>query len=70
MPLVNGRIPAREDCPYRSKCQTAHNGDCKHKGAELQLNDFSCASARYFALVEKNNRRFGQNFQNQLKEQP
>ncbi len=50
--LVNGLIPANEECPYKKKCTIATIGDCYHKGEQHQI-DFSCAAARGFVIIKK-----------------
>lgn len=52
--LVNGRIPAHTECPYKSKCAIGLNDNCYHQG-ERHTCDFSCATARGFAIIERDN---------------
>lgn len=49
----DGRIPARTDCPFRSACPVAIEGECKHAG-ESHPVPFSCGLARGFAIVQAN----------------
>ncbi len=48
--LVDGNIPARTDCPFRSRCEVSEAGQCKHSGPFHRVA-FSCAVARGFDLV-------------------
>lgn len=50
--LVNGKIPARTACPFKTRCATAEGGKCHHTG-ESHPVDFSCATARGFEMVEE-----------------
>ena len=50
--LVNGKIPAKQDCPFRKECPTAASQMCKHTGAEHTVA-FSCGAARLFAILER-----------------
>lgn len=54
--LVEGKIPALTDCPYRNKCQTSENGLCAQKGAEHPV-PFSCGTARAIELYTKHHDR-------------
>lgn len=47
--LVDGRIPARTECPFRVGCKIAQEGACRHKGVN-HAREFSCATARGFDL--------------------
>lgn len=49
--LVDGRIPANTECPFRSQCQIASAGVCNHHGKDHPV-PFSCAVARGFAMLE------------------
>lgn len=49
--LTNGLIPAKQECPFRSLCEIAHNGDCRHQGKN-HVCDFSCAVARMFDMIQ------------------
>lgn len=51
--LTNGRIPAGEACPWAQTCRIALAGQCYHKGVKHEVA-FSCALARGFDLVERN----------------
>ncbi|QRE00190.1 hypothetical protein [Burkholderia phage BCSR5] len=51
--MIDGRIRPRTECPYRAKCEIAQDGACHHLGVK-HLQAFSCATARGFALVERN----------------
>lgn len=44
--LVDGKIPANTECPFRDKCNIAKNNECKHNGKNHEV-EFSCASARF-----------------------
>jgi len=50
--LVNGRIPAHQECPYRAECPVAKAGDCHHRGVDHDCA-FSCALARLFKIVKR-----------------
>ena len=55
--LVNGRIPAHTECPFRAQCGFAwpdENNEirCHHRGVDHEV-DFSCAFARGWAMVAK-----------------
>ena len=58
--LINGKIPAFTECPFRNKCEIAQHGQnrCSHLGLWHSVA-FSCASARAFDLIEeiKNERK-------------
>lgn len=47
--LVDGRIPAFTDCPFRDKCPSGKTG-CKQTGKDHSIA-FSCAFARGFDLM-------------------
>ncbi len=49
--LIDGRIPALTECPYRQQCPLAENA-CRHLGA-MHPVPFSCASARGYDLNER-----------------
>ena len=52
--LVEGRIPANTECPFRSQCAFAQQEPitCRHKGTEHNVA-FSCGAARGFELINK-----------------
>jgi hypothetical protein len=50
MMLIDGRIPAYQECPFRKNCEIATAGNCYHKGIEHNV-EFSCAAARGFELI-------------------
>lgn len=50
--LVNGRIPAHTECPYKARCAFQQNGTCKHKGVDHNV-PFSCAVSRAFVLIDR-----------------
>jgi hypothetical protein len=57
--LVDGRIPAFTECPFRKECSLATHNVCKHKGV-LHEVPFSCAVARGFEMLkELDNRMLG-----------
>jgi hypothetical protein len=47
--LVDGKIPAKTECPFAGICKIKSNGNCKHLGEKHEC-EFSCASARGFNL--------------------
>lgn len=49
--LVNGRIPPRTECSFRSECRFARTHTCNHKGKEHNV-EFSCGAARWFDLAK------------------
>lgn len=49
--LVNGKIPAGQECPYRSECPEAQNEQCGHKGVDHTV-PYSCGLARMFAIFK------------------
>jgi hypothetical protein len=49
MKLIDGRIPAFTECPYKDKCEAKV---CHHTGTKHKI-PFSCAFARAFELLEK-----------------
>jgi hypothetical protein len=48
--LVQGKIPAFTDCPYRSQCTMDLHNQCKQTGVTHPV-PFSCGMARAIALV-------------------
>jgi hypothetical protein len=50
--LVQGKIPAFTDCPFRAQCHMGTNGQCGQKGVEHPV-PFSCGMARAIALVTR-----------------
>lgn len=52
--LVNGRIPANTECPFKEGCiySDQHIGEslCKHEGEEHEAV-FSCATARSLEIL-------------------
>lgn len=51
--LVDGRIPAHTECPFRSQCAMVVHNTCHHKGKEHN-NAFSCGAARAYDLIQRN----------------
>lgn len=49
--LVDGKIPALTECPYKDECPMARTS-CHHKGKDHTV-PFSCGAARAFALIHK-----------------
>jgi hypothetical protein len=49
--LVDGKIPAYMECPFRGKCEIAKENICNHRGVFHNVM-YSCASARAFDLIE------------------
>ena len=50
--LVNGRIPAGQECPYRTECTEAQNGHCGHQGVNHTV-PYSCGYARLFKIFKE-----------------
>lgn len=50
--IIDGRIPPRTECPYRSECPIASAGECRHRGIDHDVY-FSCATARLFEIVKR-----------------
>ena len=50
--LVQGKIPAHTECPFRDQCKYAAEGQCKHQG-EAHTVPFSCGTARLFFIMRK-----------------
>lgn len=48
--LIDGCIPAHQECPYKDECPMGNNL-CQHKGVEHTV-PFSCAIARSFEIVK------------------
>lgn len=51
--LVDGRIPAHTECPFRTQCAFAIRDACSHKGKDHNV-PFSCGAARAYELVNRN----------------
>lgn len=49
--LVNGKIPANTECPFRSNCGSALDGNCHHQGI-IHAVPYSCATARVFEIAK------------------
>lgn len=49
--LVEGKIPAHTDCPFRTRCPFDEDNTCRQRGVDHNV-DFSCASARAYDLIE------------------
>ena len=47
--LVNGRIPAGQECPFTSMCSLKAANQCDHKGISHTV-DFSCGAARAYDI--------------------
>jgi len=52
MSLINGKIPAHTECPYKDKCEYKKSNTCHHQG-KGHPREFSCGIARGFSLDEK-----------------
>ncbi len=57
--LVAGKIPKGVECPFRDRCDFFKNRDgwpkrwvCKRHTPEAMENNFSCATARLFSIIE------------------
>lgn len=55
--LVNGRIPANTECPFRARCPFAQSfpgrkPKCHHLGVNHPV-PFSCATARLFVIMDR-----------------
>ncbi len=50
--LMDGKVPARTECPFAAKCEIKAAGKCNHKGVEHEAK-FSCAAARGFDITRK-----------------
>lgn len=50
--LVDGKIPANTECPYKDKCEIFQAQKCHHQGLN-HATAFSCAVARGFAIVSR-----------------
>lgn len=50
--LVDGKIPAGQECPYKDICPSVIDTTCGHKGTEHKL-PYSCGYARLFKIMEK-----------------
>ena len=50
--LVNGRIPVGQECPFKSECVEAQNGQCGHTGTEHTVA-CSCGYARLIDLIKR-----------------
>jgi hypothetical protein len=48
--LINGKIPAGEQCPFLSECNL-RNERCP-SAENIKTNDFSCAAARMFSTCK------------------
>lgn len=51
--LVEGRIPPKTECIFRSICPDARDEHCSHQGVYHEV-PFSCGYARAFDLLGKN----------------
>jgi hypothetical protein len=49
--LVNGKIPAFTECPYKGQCKTAKIGQCGHFGKD-HPKSFSCSIARILTVID------------------
>jgi hypothetical protein len=62
--LVGGRIPKGVQCPFRHQCVFCDKADvtmpkdwrCKRHTPEAMENNFSCATARMFSIIENANK--------------
>jgi hypothetical protein len=50
--LVEGKIPAGTECPFRNECNEAKNGDCGHQGVNHTV-PYSCGYARLFNIFTR-----------------
>jgi hypothetical protein len=50
--LVEGKISANTECPFRARCPSASDGTCHHKGTAHPV-PFSCGFARLFEIFGK-----------------
>ena len=50
--LVDGCIPAFQDCPYRVQCGDYGKNYCLHNGEKHNV-PFSCAVARAWEITEE-----------------
>ena len=60
--LTNGLIPPATACPFAGECTFKQADECKHKGTAHPVS-FSCATARGFDLVRRDNLRSNINLQ-------
>jgi hypothetical protein len=51
--LVNGKIPANKECPFKEECITFQTQKCYHQGVNHPV-EFSCGTARAFELLFRN----------------
>jgi hypothetical protein len=49
--LVQGKIPAFTDCPFRARCPSGTNGKCAQQGVNHPV-PFSCGFARAFEIFK------------------
>jgi hypothetical protein len=54
--LLDGRIPAYQECPFRKDCRIAQDNECHHMG-KFSANEFSCGLARAFDLIQRYERK-------------
>jgi uncharacterized protein (DUF983 family) len=47
--LVQGKIPAFTDCPFRARCPSGTNGKCYQQGVKHPV-PYSCGTARMFNI--------------------
>ena len=50
--LVNGKIPAFTECPYKVECKERTSTKCFHNG-DKHVVDYSCGMARFLKLILK-----------------
>lgn len=47
--LIQGKIPAFTECPYKNKCSSITTGNCNHTGI-MHTKAYSCGFARAFQI--------------------
>jgi len=55
--LVDGKIPAKKECPFLEKCQT-RTSSCPSKDKPHDV-PFSCGFARAFSIVRRDLKEMG-----------
>ena len=54
--LVDGRIPAYQECPFRKDCRIAQDSEC-HRMGKFVAHEYSCGLARAFDLIQRYERK-------------
>lgn len=49
--LIDGKLAAHQECPFRDQCEIARDNACRHLGVFHKV-PYSCASARAFDLIQ------------------